>query len=130
MHPPAPRSPWLLYVASLAIGLAVIATSLGLIAQASTGLTQRTEREKSFVDLQIESAREIRAALAKPITVPPLPPITAKPLRDVRSVAAESSKSRMRAPIASTARGMNAMAMQTPDNQAAFYPTEDRFRPQ
>jgi hypothetical protein len=57
-------------VACAGIGLAVVVKT-------AAGLSQPAAREKTLLDLRIESSREIREALAKPVAGPePLPPIT------------------------------------------------------
>ena len=131
MSAPEPKSPWLLYTLTLAVGFVVIAVSLVAIGRASTGLMQPAERDRTFLDQQIESAREIRAALARPIARPaPLPPITARPLHDVR--AAEQARLRPHAPASGP--GMDAMAMDTgaapPAAPSYTYAVPDRFAPQ
>jgi hypothetical protein len=60
--------------------------SLALVVNAGAGLSQTAEIEKTLLDYRIESSREIRQALAKPIPRPePLGPITAKLARSVES---------------------------------------------
>lgn len=133
MRKPEPKSPWLLYTGTLAVGVAVIAVSLVAIGHASVGLMQRTERDRTFLDQQIESAREIRAALAKPIAMPaPLPPVTARPLRDVTAASAEPPRLPARTPKYAR-QGMDAMAMAPGARNSAYYyvyPGPDRFTPQ
>jgi hypothetical protein len=63
------------------IGLLLVCALLGIamVAKASTAMSQRTDRERTLLDLRLESALEIRRALAKPLPpVEPLPPITSK----------------------------------------------------
>jgi hypothetical protein len=53
--------------------------SLAVVINAGAGLSQTAEIEKTLLDYRVESSREIRQALAKPIPRPePLGPITAK----------------------------------------------------
>src|SRR4029078_6124671 len=53
--------------------------SLAVVINAGAGLSQTAEIEKTLLDTRVESSREIRQALAKPIPRPePLGPITAK----------------------------------------------------
>jgi hypothetical protein len=60
-------------VGSIGIALAVVGGSVG---------SQQSPRTKSAFEIQLESAREIRQALAKPIPQPErLTPITAKPVK-------------------------------------------------
>jgi hypothetical protein len=63
------------------IGLLVVCAFLGIamVVKASTAISQRTDRERTLLDLRLESAREIQQALAKPLPpVEPLPVITRK----------------------------------------------------
>ena len=62
------------------------------------------------MELQVESAREIRQALAIPVSIPPLPPITARPARDLRGVATMQRNRSVRPELSREAR--DAMAMQ------------------
>jgi hypothetical protein len=132
MPPSGRRSHWLSYLATLSICLVIIAASVATIGWASVGMMQRAERNKSPLDVQIESAREIRAALKKPIVTPPLAPITARPLREPRAVAAEQADHRL-AVQARAAQAMNAMAMDQSGmarEPAASYTIQDRHAPQ
>jgi hypothetical protein len=81
--------------AGLAIYVAVAVLLLGgigvsLAALVNTAITaEPSVRAKSPLDARIESAQEVRLALAKPIPGPdPLPPITAKVKRPASRVAA------------------------------------------
>jgi hypothetical protein len=68
-----------IYFIIIGMPLACAAIGLALMVQASAGLPQQAEREKTLLDLRVESSREIRQALAKPIPPPePLPPLTAR----------------------------------------------------
>ena len=74
---------------SLAISIATIVTLVG----ASFGIVkvegEPPEREKTLLEERVESARQIRDALAKPIPPPePLTPVTAKVERKPPTVAA------------------------------------------
>lgn len=80
---------------TLFVYLAVVATLLGGIGAAlmvvakSAVVTQQTAQDKSPLQVRLESAREIREALAKPVPAPqPLPPITAKLSKPLTKVAA------------------------------------------
>jgi hypothetical protein len=60
--------------------------SLALVINAGAGLSQTAEIEKTLLDYRVESSREIRQALAKPIPRPePLGPITAKLARSMEA---------------------------------------------
>ena len=72
-------------VLSLSVYVAVAATLVGGIGIALTAVTisvtseQSVARAKTPFEIQLDSAREVREALAKPIPAPePLPKITAK----------------------------------------------------
>lgn len=71
----------LLTTISLLVGIALVCVGLGLTAvvKAASALSQQTQRERTLLDLRMESSREIRQALAKPLPhSEPLPPITAR----------------------------------------------------
>jgi hypothetical protein len=100
-----PSSSILVYGGVLATSLAVIAGGLLMVVKASAALSHSTPRDKTVLQSRIESSREIREALARPVTIPPLPPITARPLRQAMPLPA---KVRPLPPEA-----MDAMAMDT-----------------
>jgi hypothetical protein len=97
----------LVYFGVLAASLAVIALGLTAVVKASAGMSEAGARDKTLLDLQVESAREIRRALATPVSTPRLPPITARPARDIRESAASQAKNRTKP----SQEAMNAMAM-------------------
>ncbi len=100
----------LMYFGVLATALSVIALGMTAVVQASAGLSEGAARDKTLLELQVESSREIRRALATPISQPPrLPPITARPARDLREAAA--SQIRKPAQMKLPQEAMNAMAM-------------------
>ena len=54
--------------------------------KAATGLSQQVQRDQTYLDLRVQSSREIRQALATPLPpLEPLPPITARPAHAVGS---------------------------------------------
>ena len=116
----------LIYIGAIFTALAVIALGLMAIMQASAALSPAGPRDKTVLELQVESAREIRRALAVPVIVEPLPPITARMARDVRSVA--SAQDRKPARMALSAEALNAMAMEPSEAPRATrsYPAHDR----
>jgi len=60
--------------------------SLAVVINAGAGLSQTAEIEKTLLDTRVESSREIRQALAKPIPRPePLGPVTAKLARSIEA---------------------------------------------
>ena len=100
----------LMYVGGLATALSVIALGLTAVVQASAGLSEATARDKTLLELQIESSREIRRALATPISQPPrLPPLTARLARDLRESTAALTRKPVQMKLPQEA--MNAMAM-------------------
>ena len=100
----------LMYVGVLATALSVIALGLTAIVQASARMSEAGARDKTLLELQVESSREIRRALATPVSQPPqLPPITARPARDLRESAAALTRKSVQAKPSQEA--MNAMAM-------------------
>ena len=109
----------MLYTGLLAVALSVIAFGLMTAIQASAGLSQATPQDKTLLELQVESSRDIRRALAAPIVIPPLPPVTARLARSITAVTAQ----RKPAPsISQEAR--DAMAM---DQSAAMGQGAARF---
>jgi hypothetical protein len=94
-----------------------------LLVGASKGSSEAATREKTVLDVRIEDAREIRRALAKSVDIPPLPPITARPLREKPTIVAQEPA---KAPQAKPSQAaLNAMAMQLqPERRSA--PVLDR----
>ncbi len=82
----------LIYIGAAATALSVVVLGLTAVVKASTGWSQASPREKTVLELQVESSREIRRALATPVVTPPLPPITARPARDMRETVAVQEK--------------------------------------
>ena len=84
----------LVYVGTVATALATIAFGLSTIVTASVGVSQAGATDRTLLQAQVESSREIRRALATPIAIPPLPPITAHLAREVASVSARKRPDR------------------------------------
>jgi hypothetical protein len=98
----------LIYFGALATALALAALGLTAVVKASAGLSEASAPDKTLLELQIESSREIRRALATPVAGPPqLPPITARPARDVREAAQVMNPT----PKKLSREAMHAMAM-------------------
>jgi hypothetical protein len=114
----------LIYIGAAATALSVVVLGLTAVVKASTGLGQASPREKTVLELQVESSRNIRRALATPVVTPPLSPITARPAREIQTVAVQEKKpARVKLPQAA----MNAMAMDQSDQSAApSYVVTDR----
>jgi hypothetical protein len=109
MKSKAPSSLLLIYFGSVAAALSVIALGMTAIVQASAGLLQSGARQKTLLEVQVATSRDIRQALATPVTIPPLPPITARPARDLSEVVSAQEKRPLRKKPSLGA--MNAMAM-------------------
>jgi hypothetical protein len=119
MQARSPTSAFLVYCGALATALTMAAVGLTAVVKASTGSPGAASREKTLLEIQVESSREIRRALATPIAIAPLPPITARPARDLREIAAIQHKSRARPALSQEAT--NAMAM---DQSATYQPVQ------
>ena len=57
----------LIYIGAAATALSVVVLGLTAVVKASTGWSQASPREKTVLELQVESARDIRRALATPV---------------------------------------------------------------
>jgi hypothetical protein len=85
----------LVYASVVAVLFGGVICALAAMMAFAAGLDQHAERTKSPLELRIESAREVRTALSKPIPASqPLPPITAKLEKPVAKVAAARPASR------------------------------------
>jgi hypothetical protein len=118
-----PASAFLIYFGAIATALLVVVLGLSAVVSASTGWSRTSAREKTLLELQVESSREIRRALATPVVTAPLPPITARPAREI---AAASTKLVRTQP---SQDAMNAMAMDqsgTYQSAGQNYPVPDR----
>jgi hypothetical protein len=70
---------FLTYIAVLAVPVLAVGAALSNVSLESLESRAASERERTILDERIANAREIKAALSKPIPRPePLPPITAK----------------------------------------------------
>ncbi len=98
----------LTYFAVIAMALSALALGTTAIVRASAGVSEASARDKTLLQLQVESSREIRRALATPVATPAkLPPITARPARDIRAAALAAKPVKMKP----SQEAMNAMAM-------------------
>jgi hypothetical protein len=124
----SPSSLLLMYFGGVAAALSVTALGLAAIVQASGTLSHASVREKTTLELQVESSRAIRRALATPMVVAPLPPITARPARDLREAAAAPATTKPAHPkLSREARSAMAMAQSgAPEPPRYDYPTPDR----
>jgi hypothetical protein len=106
MHARRSSTVVLAYVGAVASALAMIAFGLSTILTAAAGMSQASDSDRTLLQAQIESSREIRKALATPVSIPPLPPITAHLARSVTSVSP-----RKRPAVALSPQALNSMAM-------------------
>ena len=58
----------LIYFGVIATALSVLALGTTAIVKASTGMSEVSARDKTLLELQVESSREIRRALATPVS--------------------------------------------------------------
>jgi hypothetical protein len=70
-------------------------------------VSQTSASDRTLLQAQIDSSREIRRALSTPIAIPPLPPISAH----LREVASASARKRPAPALALSPQALNAMAM-------------------
>jgi hypothetical protein len=115
-------SQFLLYIGLLAMALSVIAFGLMTAVKAATGLSEAAPRDKTLLELQIESSRSIRSALATPVVTPPLPAITARPARVIAAVTAQRKPTPAAMAMGQSADLPTASQPRRDDN----YPTLDR----
>ena len=123
MQRQSPSSAVLMYLGVITTALLVVVLGLTAVVNASTGWSQAGAREKTLLELQVESSREIRRALAAPMVTAPLPAITARPARDI--AAASAKLARMKPSQAA----MDAMAMEQSgayQSTGQNYPVPDR----
>lgn len=85
------------YTGALTLGIAVIGLGVTAVVGAATMASTPSPRDKTALETQVETSRAIKAALATPIVVPPLAPITARranrDTRETRDVAALPARS-------------------------------------
>ena len=124
------------YFSVLALSLGALAFGLMMVMQASAGLASSGTQEKTSLQMQIESSREIKQALATPVSVAPLPPITARLARKSPASIASNEAWKIRS---IPAAALNAMAMNdstlsqsidAPQPSRASYPLADLHGPQ
>jgi hypothetical protein len=106
MHARSSSTVVLVYVGTVAAALGTIAFGLSTILTASVGESQAGATDRTLLQAQVESSREIRRALEAPIAIQPLPPITAHVAREVASDSA-----RKRPALALSPQALNSMAM-------------------
>jgi hypothetical protein len=123
MHARSSSTVVLVYVGTIAAALAMIAFGLSTILTAAAGVSRVSDSDRTLLQAQIESSREIHRALATPISIPPLPPITARPARNAALVAPR--KRPAPAPILSPeARDAMAMAQPASPPQPNYQPRD------
>jgi hypothetical protein len=72
MHARSSSTVVLVYVGTVAAALGTIAFGLSTILTASVGESQAGATDRTLLQAQVESSREIRRALTAPIAIPPL----------------------------------------------------------
>ena len=103
--PNARALPAIITYFSVIAGLLIFAViGMAMTVDATKGLSKRSERDKSLLERRLESAREIRQALAKPVPFEPLSPVTAKVANAKDSEASNLSRLRL------SQRARNALA--------------------
>ena len=119
----------LIYIGLVATALTLITLGLVATVKASIALASTGSRDKTVLEQQSESSREIRRALATKVVVPPLPPITARPARDIREATAMPMPPAAAAlpPGARDARAMERSMRQPQPSDS--YPVADRHAP-
>jgi len=122
------------YFAGIAVALCALAIfTLTTIRTLPTFLPTE-ERQKSTMAIQFETAREVKAALSRPIAQPELlPPITAKlanpaPSKIASEDQAKAHDKRRISQMAREAFGMDPSLVQ-PQPATEYYPAVDRFKP-
>jgi hypothetical protein len=100
------------YVAVLAVVLVGLGLGLSRAVEKASEFSQRPQQKQTLLDRRIESSREIRAALSKPLPAPePLQPITAKLAHPAASRVASREPAKSRLKRARLPAALNAMAM-------------------
>ena len=110
-----------MYGAVAAVLVFCAGIGLMIVASAAMAPSQKAESQKTILDQRIESAREIRAALARGVAKPDLlPPVTAKLARDVKVAPQAVATVKPERPKLS-AQARNAFANGNPDYSSASY---------
>ena len=128
MQSRSPSSLLFMYFGVVAAALSVTALGLTAIVKASTASSQASAREKTTLELQVESSRAIRRALATPVVTAPLPAITARLARDLSQTAAAPVQKRA-ARTKLSPEALDAMAMDQSGRYRSAgydYPVPDR----
>ena len=114
----------LIYFGAIASGMSVIAVGFMAVVYASTAVSPTGTPDKTNLELQVESSREIRKALATQIVIPPLPPITAR-VAHAPGAMSRTNVARVTLPEeARTAMAMDQSELGPPSNYR--YPVVDR----
>jgi hypothetical protein len=86
-----------LYLIAVLVPFGLATVGLIWLVSGAEGLTTQPDRPKTLLDMRIETAREIRQALATPIPPPePLGPITAKPANTMGGPSKMASSPRLK----------------------------------
>jgi hypothetical protein len=120
----------LLYFCGLLALAATLFVGLNLVLPGADTAASLADREPSRMDLMVASAREIRAALLKPLPPPqPLGPITQKPVHAPKAVAKSSPRRPSREALEAYASGAPAVSAWSPASSAAYAGEFDRHKP-
>jgi hypothetical protein len=112
-----------IYIAVIALLLGGLGVGLVTVVNGAAGLSQAPERDSSVLAQRVQDARDIRAALARPVPHPePLPPITARPAHAVSAMTASRPARRV---LSQQARDAFASDEPAP-SRTQSYPTYDR----
>lgn len=125
-----------LYLAAVAAVFCLLGIVGAVALNGAPNLLPQENRETSAMEIQLQTARDIRAALSRPIAAPrPLPPITAKLANPHPSVAQIKPDTPEPKALSKTARNALAMepaeggAMMLPHRAIPKYSVPDRFAP-
>jgi len=120
----------LLYFCGLLALAATLFVGLNLVLPGVDTAASLASREPTRMDLMVASAREIRAALVKPLPQPePLGPIAQKPAHEPKAVAKSSPRRPPRAALEAYASGAPAVPAWSPASSAAYAGDFDRHKP-
>jgi len=121
----------LLYVGGLLAIAAMLFVGLNLVLPGTNTAASLADREPTRMDLMVANAREIRAALLKPLPAPePLGPITQKPAHEPKAVAKSTSPRRPpRAALEAYASGAPAFSGWSSGSSANYGSEFDRHKP-
>ena len=120
----------LLYVGGLLAIAALLFVGMNLILPGTDTAASLADREPTRMDLMVANAREIRAALLKPLPAPePLGPITQKSAHEPKAVAKSSPRRPPQAALEAYASGAPAFSGWSSGSSANYGGEFDRHKP-